>query len=225
MSLSQACQEGNIDAVNAALQDPDINKALESKDGDGRTPLHWAVSGDHREIVAILLQAGAKSCSDESGWTPFHIACAVGDLDIVKRLWESHELPDPDVATNNGTTPLHLAVSKRHTGVVQFLLEECGASTNVRDSRGQLPLHRAAAGNLGSLVALLCEHGSPVDKQDSAGWTPLFHALAEGHTELAIVLVKTYGADYTIENNQGECATDVALNDEVKRYFLRNVSH
>lgn len=55
------------------------------------------------------------------------------------------------------------------------------ASARVRDKRGQYPLHRAAAVGSVPMVNLLLKHKSPLNATDSAGYTALHHAVAEGH--------------------------------------------
>lgn len=57
------------------------------------------------------------------------------------------------------------------------------ATAAVRDRRGQLPIHRAAAVGSVPMITLLLKHRSPLDAIDSAGYTALHHAIAEGHGE------------------------------------------
>jgi ankyrin repeat protein len=45
---------------------------------DSRTPLQWAASGGHSDIVTYLLANGAEVDKvDDSGWTALHIAGAL----------------------------------------------------------------------------------------------------------------------------------------------------
>ena len=53
----------------------------------------------------------------------------------------------------------------------------------MRDKRGQYPIHRAAAVGSVPMLNLLIKHHSPLNATDSAGQTPLHHAIAEGHGE------------------------------------------
>lgn len=224
LPLHEACMSNNLhkarEIVNTAPED------LYQRDADGRIPLHWAVSFQSEEIVSFLLlkmeDVSVDNYKDESGWTPFHIACAVGNLYIVNNLYERREKPDLNLQTNQGVTALHLAITKKHINVCEFLLEK-GASVRIKDKRSQLPLHRAAAiGSMG-MVEMLCKAGSPLNTPDVEGWTPLFQALAEGHGDVAVLLVK-YGADPNLETSNGSKAVDFAVNDQVKSYFLRNIS-
>lgn len=50
-----------------------------------------------------------------------------------------------------------------------------GASARVKDSRAQLPLHRAAAIGSVPMVTLLLENKSPLNATDVAGYTALHH--------------------------------------------------
>lgn len=57
------------------------------------------------------------------------------------------------------------------------------ASARVRDKRGQYAIHRAAAVGSVPMVNLLIKNKSPLNATDSAGYTALHHAVAEGHGE------------------------------------------
>ena len=64
---------------------PDINMRNKFT---GYTPLHWAVACDNKNIIPILLEAGADiNCRNQlTGDTPLHVAAAGGYLDIIKIL-------------------------------------------------------------------------------------------------------------------------------------------
>ena len=223
--LHQACMENEFFKVQELLHSkPSL---LLQKDQDGRIPLHWSVSFQAHEITSFLLSkmenVNLDDYPDDSGWTPFHIACSVGNLEVVKSLYDRPLKPDLNKITNQGVTCLHLAVGKKWFEVSQFLIDN-GASVRIKDKFNQIPLHRAASVGSLKLIELLCGLGkSPVNWQDKQGWTPLFHALAEGHGDAAVLLVEKYGAEYDLVDNKGAKAEDVALNEQVKKFFLNNV--
>lgn len=88
-------------------------------------------------------------------------------------------------ADNAGQTALHFIASKNNLDLARKLLDlSPPASARVRDRRGQYALHRAAAiGSTPMVVLLLGKGKSPLNATDSAGYTALHHAVAEGHGE------------------------------------------
>lgn len=224
--LHQACMNNQLETVKQLISESEnVRRSLREKDNDMRTPLHWAVSMQNEEIVQFLLShmksIDLDDLTDESGWTPFHIASSVGNYTIVEQLYNHPIKPDINLQTGQGTTALHLAVAKLHFLVVEFLLEN-GANLQIKDKKKQIPLHRAAAVGSMKLVELLCSKGSPVNWQDINGWSPLFHALAEGHGDIATLLVAKYNASTELEDSRGKKPIDVALNDQVKDFFIKN---
>lgn len=221
--LNDACMSNNLRKVQEIVEESpeDVFK----KDADGRVPLHWAVSFQFEEIVIYLLsrmrEADIDNLQDESGWTPFHIACSVGNFNIMSMLFDTLRA-NLDLPTCQGVTALHLAVAKKHITICKYLLDH-GASVRSKDKKSQLPLHRAAAVGSLALVDLLCGANSPVNSVDFQGWTPLFHALAEGHAEVGVLLVNKFYADDQLQDPYGSKPIDVALNDEVKKYFIDNL--
>lgn len=225
--LQEACINNQLSKVQELVENAENKrKLLILKDNDGRTALHWAISFQFKPIMKYLLskmkQIDLDNLADDSGWTPFHIACAVGDLEIVKELYDRDIKPDLDYKTAQGTTALHLAVAKKYYYIVEYLINE-GANIKAKDKLGQIPLHRAAAQGQMKLVSLLCSKGSPINLQDNDGWSPLFYALSEGHGDIATFLVNEYKADTTLVDKKGFAAEQNALNDQVRSFFLSNI--
>merc|ERR1712176_963083 len=68
---------------------------------------------------------------------------------------------DVNVTAQDGSTPLHTALDRGHSQVVELLLSK-GAYTDARVSRGRAPLHAAAErGNLEAVDALLAHEADP----------------------------------------------------------------
>jgi 26S proteasome non-ATPase regulatory subunit 10 len=239
--IQRAVADGNVGIVKALLaKDPQL--AL-TKDADERTPLHWAVSFQNKELVEVLLDPSQcvsdelgnvknqkkkivvdlDDFTDEAGWTPLHIAASAGDFDIFRMLALHEPRADVNEQTSTGQTCLHYAVSKNHFLIVDFLITELKASVRTKDKKGQLPLHRAAAIGSSRMVQTLIEEGkSPLNATDAFGMTAIHHALAEGHADVALQLVK-YGADWRTTTTAAGSVFDVALNDQVRLFFKRGL--
>ncbi len=84
-------------------------------------------------------------------------------------------------------TALHFVASKKNLDVAKLLIaNKPAASTRIRDRRGQYPIHRAAAVGSVPMVKLLLKSMSPTNPSDNEGFTPLHHAVAEGHGKYRI---------------------------------------
>lgn len=109
---------------------------------------------------------------------------------------------------------MHFAASKNSLSTVRKLLSnQCSA--RVRDSRGQLPLHRAAAvGSVPILRHLIDEGKSPLNATDLDGLAALHHAILEGHGEAALVLLRA-GAEADKRDSDGRLPIDLAPDPKV----------
>ncbi|KAH7136607.1 hypothetical protein EDB81DRAFT_86184 [Dactylonectria macrodidyma] len=70
------------------------------------------------------------------------------------------------------------------------------------------------------MVLLLLKNKSPLNATDNEGYTPLHHAIAEGHGDTAVALLKE-GADFTIKTGEDILALDLAPDKEVRQYVLQ----
>ena len=80
ISIHQAANDGNIEAVKQALNDgADVN----AKEDNGFTPLHEAANQGHKEIVELLIAKGANvNAKDEKGYTPLDQSALWGHKEI-----------------------------------------------------------------------------------------------------------------------------------------------
>ncbi|KAI5948683.1 NAS6 [Candida theae] len=229
--IHTAIKEGNFNLAKQLISQQSPNKSTLVKDDDDRTPLHWAVSIDNAELVQFIVEHLPKGTDidelvDGSGWTPLHINSSIGNIEILNILIHTDPQPDINLPTNQGTTALHLTVSKNHVRYASVLIDEMGANCRVKDKKGYTPLHRASSiGSIGILKLLInSPKGVNVNAKDNDGWTSLHHALAEGHGDAAVFLVNEGGADINAENNEGQTPIQVAVDEKVAKYFKEHTS-
>lgn len=162
--------------------------AATSTDGDGVSLLHWCAYYGDVSAMRFLLARGAAlpTLGDDLGLrgAAFH-----GHWRLCQFLLENGAAVDRADATT-GETALHGALCKRdshaHALVVQVLLAH-GADPNattrpgaetggfMRDvrTRGETPLHRAAAFADEATIQLLVAKGARLDARDANGDSPL----------------------------------------------------
>ncbi|KAJ9157280.1 Ankyrin repeat domain-containing protein [Pleurostoma richardsiae] len=223
-AIHAACREGRVSTVESLLNaDP---KLAQLKDDDERLPIHWAASANNLDIVLLLAEQKGfdPDVQDASGWTPLMIAASVKDGEkLVDFLLAKGA--DVNEKNNSGQTVLHFVASKSNIDIARRLFEhKPPASARVRDKRGQYPLHRAAAVGSVPMINLLLQNKSPLNATDSSGQTALHHAVAEGHGDAAVALLRA-GAQTDKKDADGYLALDLAPDKEVRRYIERTAEN
>ena len=70
--------------------------------------MHWAAENGHKEIVELLIRAGAdKDLQDKDGSTPLHRAARTGHKEIVELLMRTGAVINQ--SNNEGKTALDVA--------------------------------------------------------------------------------------------------------------------
>ena len=122
----------------------------------GNTPLVWAASNGHDEVVKILLRRDGVS-PDKPGAhsrTPLRCAALYGHEGVVKMLLKRDDV-NPDKPDKGGRTPLHYAAEYGREGVVKVLLGRDDVNPRKLDNDGQTPLQLATRYGHAGVVVLL----------------------------------------------------------------------
>jgi ankyrin repeat protein len=117
------------------------------------------------------------------------------------------------------------ALLKGDVRSVEFLIKK-GVPVNVKDYRGETPLHNAAAYGEKEVVEVLLKAGADVNVQNSRFETPLYISVRSGNKEVVEILLKS-GAyiDHRCSSQLGVSALKVAIkngNVEICRLLIEN---
>jgi ankyrin repeat protein len=222
-SIHLAAQFGDLKQIKAFLEKgTDIN----SKNKNGDTPLHIAVSCDHNGIAQLLINNGANvNAGDKGSYTPLYYAIWNLDKDMINLLISKGA--EVNFSAQEGDSILYEAVWMDDFDIVKILVDN-GAKYDVKDKDGFTALHYAAiqgsmdmvklfiskgvdtsslymAAFMGDLdrVKEFVEKGTKVDAKDDAGWTALYWSACGGQTKVAEFLIDN-GADINTTDSRSQ---------------------
>ena len=134
--------------------------------GKGGTVIHLVCEGGHLDLVKYLVkylvQQGGDPQRGRFSFTPLHVACAAGHLDIVKYLVQQGSDPQRG---RFSFTPLHVACAAGHLDIVKFLVKECHCNPLLQMAAlgittGETPLHYACENMHFDVIAFLLSSGT-----------------------------------------------------------------
>ena len=192
---------------------------VNSKSYEGMTPLHRVAHEADPTLMELLLDHGADihartnannySLGGRSA-TPLHIAAETNPRSrSIATLLDRGA--DVNPKAHGGETPLHVAATYNHAGIVALLLDR-GSDVNARDGDGKTPLHWAILRNRDpTVIPLLLDHGADASAKTEDGFTPLHMAVEQNGLQLAALLLD-HGADvnaksYNPRVSSGDYAT------------------
>ncbi|KAM3320374.1 protein VAPYRIN [Capsicum chacoense] len=170
---------------------------LDSRDKEGRMPLHLAASKGLYESAKKLIDSGAQvDAKSMDGRTALFRAAANGDCQMVKMLVERGA--DPTLTELHlGRSALDIARAKGHRVVVKIL------------ERGEAVLHAARRGDL-QLLETLLEKGAATNFCDQYGLTALHMTAIKGNKD-ALMIVAEFGADLECQDGEGNTPLHMAV--------------
>ncbi len=238
-ALAELIRSGDRDTAIAAIRDgAEVNAAQ----GDGTTPLHWAVYRLDPELVQALLANGARpDVTNRYGSSPLGEAVKTANIELVEMLLDAGA--DVDAPNEDGQTALMLSARAGSLEVAELLVRH-GADVNARETwRGQTALMWAADAQAADVVGFLIDNGAEVNVQALAhdwstqitsepraqyrptgGLTALLYAARSRCTACAAAIVAA-GADVNQPNPDGVTPVLVAFDNfsyDTARLLLEN---
>ncbi|MFO7285720.1 MAG: ankyrin repeat domain-containing protein [Gammaproteobacteria bacterium] len=240
--LADRIQAGDI---RGALELIEAGADVNAAQGDGTTPLHWAVYRLDAELVDALLARGAAAdVVNLYGATPLAEAVKAGRADLVEKLLAAGA--DVESPNQDGQTALMLAARAGATDAARVLIAH-GADVNARERwREQTALMWAADSRAAEIVRLLIEHGAEVEARGdinewptqitsepraqyrpTGGLTPLLYAARSGCTDCVEALLDA-GASIDRPTPDGVTPLMIAIDnfrfDTAKRLLERGAN-
>ncbi|KAG7286218.1 hypothetical protein NEMBOFW57_008524 [Staphylotrichum longicolle] len=170
---------------------------VNTKDANGATPLHIAVSSKAGEALRLLLAHASidPNAQDANGKTALHMAISSNCTDNVRKLLE-HPLTDVTLSDNEGRSPLHYAVEVASSptegeGMLSLLLRHGPVNYEAQDNYQRTALSWALHLGLEAAVVALISDREPVSEvgvSDVDGNTALHKA--DGRAWDSAVLVR-----------------------------------
>jgi ankyrin repeat protein len=203
--IHSAVAAGDLNKVKSLLEAD--STLLESKDGDGNTPLNVACGAFQVTAAHFLIDMGANvNARNNYGLTTLHRAIGGKgrDIDLIRKLISKGA--DVNARLDRGITALHFAAMTDNLNVVQLLIDQ-RADLNACDNicYGTV-LHTAINISPNEDIAkLLVESGTKINQKYSFENTELHLAAMKGYDDLVLLLIK-HGADIQAMNGYNHTA-------------------
>jgi ankyrin repeat protein len=193
-----AIRSGDAARVSAML---DADPALLAAQENNVSALMTAVYHGKSDVARIF--------TDRKTDLTLHEACAVGDLDGVRKIIDG-DSSLVDAKSPDGFPPVGLAIFFRQPAIARLLIER-GANVNAAADNAQrvTPLHAAAAVCDRETTRLLLERGADPNARQQLEYAPLHGAASRGDIEMAKMLLAS-GADRSARGSDGMSAADIA---------------
>ncbi|KAF4954943.1 hypothetical protein FSARC_11972 [Fusarium sarcochroum] len=156
--------------------------------------LHQACRAPKLDIIEYLIEKGAdinSVCQNVSG-TPLQSLCLKRETleplkheELVRYLFFGHDKQKPDVTLKAGWLgyAINAAALGGTPGIINLILDQEGATIDVKDDMGRMPIHLAAASGWPNFEVVL-DRGGDIYAKDNTGRTALHWAARVGHRQV-----------------------------------------
>jgi len=203
--LHYAAMGGHKQSVEWLLSKKvDINE--KAKDGT-TAAMHACKESGNVQLLQLFKSKGADlNAADEKGLTALHYAVEYDLIDSVEFLL-SNGLK-PNVAANDGATPLFLALLNAE---MTSTLVKLGANSKATMKNGATLLHAAAEGGNIDVVKFYLSQGLDLNTTDESGRTPLMYACVNPNSSLELIkFLVSRGAKTDVVTTDGSTVVHLA---------------
>ena len=217
----EKCYRETVDIVNSlselhrCIRGNDAEKAVELVLNDGldintpalcnRTPLLWASISSSGEFIETLIDLGANVNAQRTDdkVTPLILSAHWNNFMAVNLLLDHGA--DVNIASADGNSPLHTAVSKGFFDITKLLVQK-GSNVNLRNKEGRTPLFLGIKNKQKQLIKLLIENEADVTigyKENSADRIYLIRGQDRGRAAWHRVLEKKHLLGLFLKRTRG----------------------
>jgi len=193
--LQAAAMGNDLESCRAAIE---AGADVDTRDGDGWTPLLWAAMHQSLDMVQLVVRYGANpTLLDQHG-------------DVIQGLTTQHlQVGEAIEAILEGNARLLQAAKESNW---EWVAEELanGAFINVRDDSQRTALMYAAKHCSAEGVELLLNKSCFVNDRDSFGWAAVHYAVTERSCE-TVSMFHYLGADLNVKTYEGDGLLHMAV--------------
>jgi len=161
---------------------------INTRGGDGGTPLHAALRNGHSDVALLLLEHDADpNARDNRDETPLQVASRQGDVKAMKDLIDCRA--KLDAKNRDNETALSLASKDGRLEAARLLLKH-GAHVDQQVSLGRTALHVASENGHNGIALSLLKNGANVNALEKNRRTPLHLAADQGKVGVARLLLQ-----------------------------------
>lgn len=184
------------------------SRTLNTTDGAGNTPLHYAAEWKLNSALLALIQKGANiNAVNANGESALFSAVKADSPSTINLLVEKGIITDTRsnlTRDHLGNTPLHYAVKWNSLQAAQSVIS-LGFAVNAQNLAGKTALSDCCRSNKKEMATLLLSYGADVNAADVTGRTVLIDAIQSG-SEQMVALLLANGANPHIQEMSGRNA-------------------
>ena len=214
---------------------PLLDKSFDEMQGGFRdldiAPLHMAVWSGNEEFILLVLSLfedfGQHQHTFSRKYTPLHLACKLGKLEVVQLLLEfsTEKKINVNARERFGLTPFHICCEESKIELVLLFLElseDIGLDFNSMDIDGMTPTHIACEQGQNEVVQILLDKDVNFNVTDHYGRTPFHVACKDGRLETIKLLlnhVESHNLDLNATSINGTTALHLATTSESEKAY------
>jgi ankyrin repeat protein len=188
------------------LEHPDIDLNVKS---NGIPLVHYYMLKD-KQIMEIILKKKEFLVNEKyRDYTPLLFAVVNEDAIAIELLLNYPKI-QVNLATHEGSTPLHLAAEGGHKELVELLLKHPTIDVNLINNQGEMPLHLAVINNFPDVVDLFLKQKSLNINRQLQGMTPLYISVLKKFNTVTELLLNHPNIDVNVADEDGGTPLHIA---------------